>query len=166
MLVIDTHNMFQAEALANRAALLLGGRIVKVGLPQEIFRSPPRLLEEYARLENVFSGTSRVTGEGTTIIDIGQGLQIEAAFQKGGNISVHIRPEDIILSVRPIVSSARNTFEGRITEISDLDTLVKLKIYAGKYFTAQVTKRSFNEMQVNMDSKVFLAFKASAVKII
>lgn len=165
-LVIATHNMFQAETLANRAALLLEGRIAKVGTPQDIFALPPKFLADYARLENVFSGTSVVNEEGTSTIDVGLGLRIEAAFQKDGNISVHIRPEDIILSVQPIVSSARNTFVGRITEIFDLGSLVKLKIDAGKDFTAQITKRSFNEMQLNLNSTVFIAFKASAIQII
>jgi len=165
-LVIATHNMFQAETLANRAALLLEGRIAKVGTPQDILSLPPKLLANYARLENIFSGISRVNEGGTSTIDVGQGQRIEAAFQKDGNISVHIRPEDIILSIQPIVSSARNTFVGRITEIFDLGSSVKLKINAGKDFTAQITKRSFNEMGLNLNSKVFIAFKASAIQTI
>jgi len=165
-MVIATHNIFQAETLANRAALLLEGRIVKVGTPQDIFTQPSKLLADYARLENVFTGVAIITKEGTSMIDIGEGVQIEAALQKLGNVSVHVRPEDIILSAQPLVSSARNTFEGRITEISDLGSIVKLRVKAGKDFTVQVTKRSFNEMQPNLGSKVFLAFKASAVQVI
>ncbi len=165
-MVIATHNMFQAETLAKRAALMLEGKIVKVGAPQEIFTLPSKLLASYARLENVFSGFSKVTCEGTSLVDIGGGLRIEAAFEKTGNVTVFVRPEDIILSSNPIVSSARNSFEGRIVQISDLGPLVKLKVRAGKDFIVQITKRSFNEMQLNVDSKVFIAFKASSVNII
>jgi len=165
-MVIATHNMFQAEALANRAALLIEGRIVKVGSPQEIFALPSKLLASYAKLENVFSGISKSTGEGTSIVDVGDGLQIEAAFDITGNTTVFVRPEDIILSTNPIVSSARNVFEGQIAEISDLGAIVKLRVKAGRDFTVQITKRSFNDMQLNIDSKVFLAFKASSVQMV
>jgi len=165
-MVIATHNVFQTETLAKRAALLLEGKIVKVGAPQEIFTLPSKLLASYARLENVFSGVSKVTGEGTSLVDVGDGVQIETAFEKTGNTTVFVRPEDIILSLNPIVSSARNSFEGRIVEIFDLGAIVKLRVKAGRDFTVQITKRSFNDMQLNIDSKVFLAFKASSVQTV
>jgi len=165
-IVIATHNMFQAETLARRAALLLSGEIMKVGAPREIFTLPSKLLESYARLENVFSGVSKVTGEGTSLIDVGEGVQIEAAFENIGNVTLFVRPEDIILSSNPIVSSARNSFEGRIVEVSDMGAIVRLKVKAGRDFTVQITKRSFNNMRLNVDSKVFLAFKASSVQTV
>jgi len=165
-MVIATHNVFQTETLAKRAALLLEGKIVKVGAPQEIFALPSKLLASYARLENVFSGVSKVTGEGNSLVDVGDGVQIETAFEKTGNVTVFVRPEDIILSLNPIVSSARNSFEGRIVEISDLGTIARLRVKAGRDFTVQITKRSFNDMQLNIDSKVFLAFKASSVQTV
>ncbi len=165
-LIMATHNMFQAETLADRAALLLEGRIEKIGTIKEIFMLPSTTLTKFARLENVFAGTSRITEEGTSIIDIGEGLQIEAASQRSGNVSVYVRPEDIILSAQALISSARNTIEGRIIEISDQGSIVKLTVKAGKNFIVQITKRSFNEMQLNLDSRIFLAFKASAVKLI
>ena len=165
-IVIATHNMFQAETLASRAALLLEGKIEKIGTIQDIFTLPSKTLTKFARLENVFTGVSEISTEGTSIIDVGGGVRIETALRKPGNVSVYVRPEDIILSVQPIVSSARNTFEGRITDISDLGSIVKLKVKAGKDFTAQITKRSFNEMRLNLDSRVFLVFKASSVQTV
>lgn len=165
-IIMTTHNMFQAENLAHRVAVLNDGRIEGIGTSQEIFSRPSTFIRDFARLENVFHGISRVSVNGTSIIDVGDDLQIEAAFKKTGEIIVHVPPEDIILSTQPIVSSARNAFEGRIVQISDLGSIVKLKIKAeaGKDFTVQITKKSFNEMQLSIDSKVFLVFKASSVR--
>ncbi len=111
----------------------------------------------------MFSGTSQILKEGTSLIDVGNGLEIETALRKSGNVTVFVRPEDIIISKKPISSSARNVFKGKIVEISDLGRVVKLKIDAGKQFIVQITKRSFNEMQLNIHSQIFLAFKASSV---
>lgn len=165
-IIMATHNLFQAETITKRAALVLGGKIVQVGTAQEIFRVPSKHLASFARLENVFSGTSKILKEGTSLIDVGNGLEIETSLKKSGNATVFVRPEDIILSKKPISSSARNVFKGKIVEISDLESVVKLKIDAGKQFIVQITKRSFNEMQLNVRSEVFLTFKASSVHTI
>jgi len=163
-MIMATHNMLQAENLAQRVAAFNEGRIERIGTFHEIFEAPSKFVLDFARLENVFSGFSRVTGEGTSLVDVGDGVQIETAFKKTGNTTVFVRPEDIILSLNPIVSSARNSFEGRIVEVSDLGAIVRLKVKAGRDFTVQITKRSFNDLQLNIDSKVFLAFKASSVQ--
>jgi tungstate transport system ATP-binding protein len=165
-IVMATHNLFQAETITKRAALILGGKIVQVGTAQEIFRIPSKHLASFARLENVFSGTSRILEEGTSLIDVGNGVEIETALKKSGNVTVFVRSEDIIISKKPISSSARNVFKGKIVEISDLESVAKLKIDAGKQFIVQITKRSFNDMQLNIHSQVFLAFKASSVHTI
>jgi len=162
-IIMATHNMFQAETLANRAVLLLEGRIEKIGRIQEIFTLSSKTLTKFARLENVFSGVSKISEEGTSIIDIGGGVQIEAAIEKSGNVTVFVKPEDIILSKDLIVSSARNMFKGRIVSVSDLGSIVKLQVDMGKRFIVQITKRSFNEMQLNVGSEVYMAFKASSV---
>jgi len=165
-IVIATHNMFQAETLTNRVALLLRGKITQIGTAQEIFRFPSESLERFARLENVFSGNSRILQEGTSVIEVDNGIQIEAALRKSGKVTVFVRPEDIILSKKQITSSARNVFKGKIVEVSDFGPVVKLKINMGKEFVVQITKRSFVEMQLNVGSTVFLTFKASSVHLI
>lgn len=164
--VMTTHNMFQAEALTHRVALLLGGRIAEVGPAHEVFGAPSRHLQGFARLENVFSGTSTVTEGGTSLIDVGNGSQIEAAFQKQGMVTVYVRPEDILLSMMPIESSARNVFRGTVVNLSDLGSLVRLRIDVGREFAVQITKRSLIEMRLRPGSEVFLTFKASSVHII
>jgi len=151
--------MFQAENLAHRVVVLNEGKIELIGTFQDIFWKPPKSVKNFARLENVFSGISRISAEGTSIIDVGDGLQIETAFKKTGYVTIHVPPEDIILSTHPLVSSARNTFDGKIVQISNGGHLVKLKVRTGKDFIVQITKRPFNEMQLNIYSRVFLAFK-------
>ena len=165
-IVMATHNMFQAETLTNRVALLLGGRVAQIGTPKEILRGPSTNLASFARLENVFSGKSKIVQEGTSVIVVDDGLKIEAALKKSGRITVFVRPEDIIVSKKTVSSSARNVFKGKIVEVSDFGSVVKLRVDAGKEFAVQITKRSFVEMQLNVGSTVFLTFKASSVHLI
>jgi len=165
-IVMATHNMFQAKNLPQRIALITNGKISEVGTPTEIFGTLSKTLISFAALENTFNGSAKVTEDGTTVVDIGNGVQIEATVQRHGKISVFVSPEDIILSERRFTSSARNVFKGKIVEISDLGSVVKLKVDVGKLFTVQITKRSFNEIRLNLNTEVFLAFKASSVQIV
>jgi molybdopterin-binding protein len=165
-LIMTTHNMAQAQNLANQIAFLFDGKIEKIGPAKEIFQAQSRYLADFARIENIFTGVSRVTRDGISVVEIGDGVQIEAAFQRSGKLTVYVRSEDIILSRSPVRSSARNVFKGRIVEMVDLGAVMKLKVKAGKEFVVQVTNRSFTEMKLNMGSEVFLVFKASAVQTV
>ena len=165
-IVIATHNMFQAKTLPTRIALINDGRITEVGAPAEVFGKLSKNLASFAAVGNTFKGTASVTPEGSTIVDVGSGVQIEVTGQRQGEVSVFVNPQDIILSKSTLESSARNVFMGRIIEISDLGALVKLKVDVGKAFTVQITKRSFNEMGLNLNAEVYIVFKASSVQVV
>jgi len=165
-IVMATHNMFQAKTLPQRIALINDGKITEIGAPAEIFGKLSKNLAIFAAVENTFTGTSKATDAGTTIVDIGNGVQIEATAQRQGATSIFVNPQDIILSKRAVASSARNVFKGKIIEIFDLGTLVKLKVDIGKPFMVQITKRSFNDMALNLNAEVFIAFKASSVQVV
>jgi tungstate transport system ATP-binding protein len=165
-IVMATHNMFQAKNLPHRIALITDGKISTVGTTSEIFGRLSNALASFAASENIFAGTGKATANGTTSVDVGNDVQIEATAQGSGKVSVFISPEDIILSKDRFASSARNIFKGRIVEISDLGSVVRLKVDVGRTFTVQITKRSFADMGLNLNMEVFLAFKASSVQII
>ena len=165
-IVIATHNMFQARTLPTRIALINDGRITEVGSPAEIFGKLSKNLASFAAVGNTFRGKARVTSEGTTMVDVGDGMEIEVTGQLQGEVSLFVNPQDILLSKNALKSSARNVFGGRIVEISDLGTLVKLKVDVGKVFAVQITKRSFNEMGLNLNAEAYIAFKASSVQFL
>ena len=165
-IVMATHNMFQAKSLPNRIALMNYGKINEVGTPNEIFGKLSKNLVSFTALENTFAGEAKVTGNGTTLIDIGNDVEVAATSKCQGKVSIFISPEDIILSKTHFVSSARNVFKGKIVEISDIGSVVRLKVDVGKPFTIQITKRSFNEMKLNLNSEVYITFKASSVQVL
>ncbi len=165
-IVLATHNMFQAEAISENIALLLEGTVRQVGTKQEIFGKANKYLASFSRLENVFSGISEISNDDTSIITVNKNLKIEASFIRSGDITVYVQPEDIIVSTKSLSSSARNVFKGRIAGIVDLGSIVKLNVDAGKKFVVQITKKSLKEMNLKVNSKVFLTFKASSVRLI
>jgi len=164
-IVLATHNMFQAESISKKVALIIEGTVKQIGTNHEIFGKSNKYLTSFTRLENVFSGTSK-NSKGTSIVAVNQQLSIETAFNRPGKVTVHVRPEDILVSTKPIISSARNVFKGKIVGITDLGSLIKLTVDAGKKFSVQITKKSLTEMKLNVGSEVFLTFKASSVRLV
>lgn len=165
-IIMATHNVFQARAMPNRIALMEMGRIREVGTPHEIFSSLSETLIGFAALDNTLIGEAKTHDNGVTIVDLGNNVKIITTARAEGKVSVFISPEDIILSKTRFESSARNLFKGRVTEISDMGPVVKLKVDVGKPFTVQITKRSFEEMKLNLNSEVYIAFKASSVHVL
>lgn len=165
-MVMATHNMFQAKSLPSRIALMNDGKIGDIGAPAEIFGKFSKTLASFAALENVFSGIAKTAEDGTTLVDIGNNIKLITTVQGSGEVSVFISPEDIILSRDLPVSSARNAFKGRVASVSDLGSVLKLQVDTGKQFTVQITKHSFDTMNLNVGSMVHIAFKASSVYMV
>lgn len=164
--IMASHNMQQVQFLASEGAILHEGKLIERGKISELFGSPSAFLSSFALIGNVFTGVSDVSVDGLATIDVGATWRIEATTNKRGKVTVFIRPEDIILSKGHIESSARNVLRGRVVDILEDGQKVRLKVSAEKEFLVTMTRRSFDEMKLEVGASVFLAFKASSVNVI
>jgi len=80
-------------------------------------------------------------------------------------VHASVRPEDIVLSRQPLLSSARNAFRGQIVDISDRGTIVYITVRIPPDFICMITRRSLEEMELKEGMMVHIAFKASAVHV-
>ncbi len=165
-IIMASHNMAQAKQLANKIAALQNGTLVKLSSTNEVFDEPSSVLENIGRLQNVFSGQAKSIENGITLVDIGNSVTLETADAKEGHITVFIKPEDLIVSKTKLESSARNVLRGTIVEVTDSNRLIRMKVNTGREFTTMITKKSFEEMKLNLRSEVYLTFKAQSVHVI
>ncbi|MHA1834327.1 MAG: tungstate ABC transporter ATP-binding protein WtpC [Candidatus Baldrarchaeia archaeon] len=161
-----THDQMEAYSLADKIAVINKGVILEIGSPEKIFTSPRNaFVAEFVGFENIFKGKARREGD-ITVVDIG-GVEIVASEPAEGEVIAAIRPEEIVLSLKPVDTSARNVIKGRITEIVPETYIVKLRVDVdGVQFTVYVTRKSFLEMKIDVGCKVSLIFKASSVRIL
>jgi molybdopterin-binding protein len=156
-IIISTHDYDQIRRLTYRTIHLDNGRITEDGAPKELI-SITRVTE------NVFSGDA--DGEdGVGMLKTGR-ITIRTTSTETGSMTVHVRPEDIILSKDWIETSARNQFRGSIVRIEDRGNIVKLQVDVGEVFTVQITRKSYDEMNLKIGTMVYLSFKASSVLIL
>lgn len=83
-----------------------------------------------------------------------------------GPAAVSIDPRDILLSFKPIDSSALNCLKGRIASATVMGLDVDVLIEAGCRLHAFITPKSFARMNLKPGDEVYATFKASAVKVL
>ena len=145
--IFTTHDLSQAYRLADEVISLLDGKIIKQ-VPENLLRG--EIIEEE-------DGLKRFKTMGN--------IKFAIVSEKIGPAYISIDPRDIILSYEPFQSSARNSFLGKTTKIIEQNHLVKLEIDIGISLVVIITRESFFKMNFNLGSKVYLTFKASAVKL-
>jgi len=169
-----THDFEEAVALGDRIAILREdstddskreGRIVQVGTPEEIFQRPANeFVAHFVGVRNVFQGQVHAVEDGHKRTFI-EGIEIAAVTDLEGQVHVSVRPEEIILSREPLLSSARNVFRGRIVSILNRGAIVYVTVRVPPAFTCMITRRSLEEMELREGMWVYIAFKASAVHV-
>jgi tungstate transport system ATP-binding protein len=169
--VIVTHHRGEAQALADRVAVLIGGCLRQVDETARVFYAP--VSEEVARFVGVETiVTGRVLGreDGVTRVDVaGRVLQTAAPAEIGAGVRLALRPEDVTLA-RPRgrlpVTSARNVLEGTIARVTVTDMGVRVLIDCGFLLVAAATSRSLDELGLAQGHAVLAVFKASALHVI
>ena len=167
-IIMATHDLSQGHRLAGRIGVMVNGEILQVGRADEIFSSPARLeVAEFVGMENIIAGVVASTdGEMVTIDVGGKVIQAISDYPVGEDVYAFIRPEDITLAPSKTVSSARNSFPGKITRVVLTGSLAHVDIDCGFPVTALVTTRSAEELNLASGAPVYASFKATSVHVI
>lgn len=159
-----THSREEAMILGDKIAVMNQGRIIQAGPPDEVFRKPQsRFVAEFVGVENIFKGTVR-KHDGVAFFTC-DGVSIQSSSALEGEVQASIRPEDIIISLEEMKSSARNCLSGRVREIIDTGALMRVSVDCGIPFTVSITRESCVDMGLSIDKEVFLVFKAQNVNL-
>jgi len=161
-----THSFGEAFALGDRIAVMCGGRIIQVGAPDDVFRRPnSEFIADFVGVENLFRGKSVVHDDISLVHVDGDGIRMVSSTVKSGDVSVSIRPEDILISKKEIETSARNSFCGEIAEVKNMGAIVRVVVDVGLPFVVALTKQSYEDMELLCGVRVWIVFKASAVHL-
>lgn len=144
-IIFSTHDLEMAYRISDEVISLFDGRIVA---------SP---------VENILHGEIIKFNE-VSIFDTGK-IKLEVISENCDAARLSINPEEILVSKDKILSSARNSFNGRIIQISEEGKFINLTVDIGDKLKVKITRKSFNEMGLNIDSEIYLTFKSSAIKM-
>jgi tungstate transport system ATP-binding protein len=169
--VLVTHDRAEAQALADRVAVLLGGRIRQLDHAARVFWAPSS--EEVARfvgVETLVDGHVESVDEGLATVAVGhRRLEVAASVAVGDRVRVAIRPEDVTLlrGGDPAgATSARNHLPGVVTAVTPSSPYVRVIVDCGFPLVAALTARSLGELGLLPGVPVTAVFKASAAHLI
>jgi molybdopterin-binding protein len=160
-----THDFEEAISLGNRIAVIGEGRLMQVGVPEQIFRHPnSEFVARFAMTRNIFLGRAEMKPNGDTTFQV-NGTEFIIAADVEGTHHASIRPEDILISAEPIHSSARNCFPGTITRVLDKGSTLYVTVSIPPELSCLVTRHSFQELELSEGKRVYITFKASSIHL-
>jgi tungstate transport system ATP-binding protein len=143
--VVATHQLDQAYRLSANVTRLDRGRL-----------APPAL-------DNLLEGEV-VQRNGEMVMVVGS-TSIEVTGAEPGFARAAVEPGVIVLSRKPLTSSARNCFSGKVTALQKLDRRVSVTVDIGIALVVHITGSSFRNLEITLGSEVYLTFKATAVTV-
>jgi len=142
-IVLSSHDQIRAHALAEQVVTLFEGRIAPTSLVNHFQGSvdPGHHLFRTGRID----------------------IDIPEDIREGQHAAVEAN--QIVLSPRPLKSSMRNHFDGRITSLHEQHGLVNVTVQAGETFQVLITRAALRELDCHLGDNVTVSFKSSAVKV-
>jgi tungstate transport system ATP-binding protein len=166
-MIMATHDMSQGQQLADRIGVLLDGRLAQTGNVINIFRLPQNEdVAHFVGMENIIEGVIVANNEGIATVNMGGNvIQAVSNYPVEKEVYACIRPEDITLALSSTQSSARNSFQAKVTRVTTMGPLSRVEINCGFRLVALVTKISAEELNLLEGREVYATFKATGVHI-
>jgi molybdopterin-binding protein len=169
--VFVTHDRSEALMFGDRLAVVMGGRIHQVDLPDRVFAAPAT--EDVARFvgaDTIIAGVVRARRDDLCVVGVGSGeMQVESDAQPGERLLVCLRPEDVVLArahSRVPPTSMRNALVGKVQRIAPLGSQVRVDVDAGVPLRALITKQALAELALGEGQEIWACFKATAAHVI
>lgn len=161
MTVLVTHDLLDAHALADRLAIIEGGRLVQTGTLTEVTARPRS--RYIADLVGVNLVRGNVVGDRLVTSD---GVEIAIRTSEPGPSVAIIRPRSITLTrERPTATSARNCWEGSVVDIERLGDRIRVGTEGALDLTAEITAASLDDLDLRPGDRVHASVKASEVEV-
>jgi len=160
-----THDFEEAIALGDRIAVMIGGRIVQIGTPDQVFRHPnSESVARFLMTRNIFEGEVQNDSGGRSVFCL-DGEKLDVVTPLTGKRHASIRPEDILISREPLDSRTENSLLGTITRISDRGSIAYVWANVPPEFTCLILHPSFEEMGLEEGERIYMGFNTSAVNV-
>jgi tungstate transport system ATP-binding protein len=169
--IASTHDQTEALRLADRIAVVNGGKIAQIGPVAEVMNRPAdEFVASFVGVETVLPGRVVRITDGVFTAAVAGGGEIAAVGQPaiGASVICCIRPEHVTLSPKSVLlnTSARNVFVGTIEKITPLGLFSRVRLDCGFDLVSYVTRQSLEELALAEGKEVTASFKATAVHVI
>ncbi|MBN1833170.1 MAG: ABC transporter ATP-binding protein [Deltaproteobacteria bacterium] len=163
-----THNLREAEEIADRIALISNGLIEQVATPVELFFNPANSsVAEFLGMPNIMEcNQSRSLSSGLVEIVMGD-LKIILPYDGRAIKKIAIPPDAVHIYDEHPVQPLLNSFIGTVEDIIQNNSVVILILLIGKIrLIAELPTSIFDSMSIERGGKVFGAIKIERLRYI
>jgi ABC-type Fe3+/spermidine/putrescine transport system ATPase subunit len=165
--VYVTHDLAEAEEMADRIAVIQEGQLQQLGKPEEVFFYPiNEVVSDFIGAPNILHcDRCQSLGQGVMEADCGT-MKIILPDDGSPVRRIALFPRDIYVSEAMPPGPAVNRFKGTLTAIKPLGDAVRLEIRVDEHkLLAEVPHHIFEDMDLKVGQEVFLILKLRRIKV-
>jgi len=166
--VFVTQDQGGALTLCDKLAVLMNGKIMQQGLPQDIFVRPvSREVADFVGVETILPGKVASRRDNLCAVETGgKTLMVVSDCGPGDSVFVCVRPEDVSVSLSADAGGRRNNFKSRVVSAAPWGLEYKVELDCGFTLRAAVTKQLVDGLGIKPGAEVYASFKATALHLI
>lgn len=162
-----THNLIEAEEMADRMAILNTGHVEQIGSPDEVFFYPQSpFVADFIGTPNILDcDYCNDLGHGLMEVVCG-GVPIILPHYDKPVRKLALMPRDVYVTTRTPPGPGINRFKGTVTGVTPFSSLMKLNIQVkGINLLAELPQDIFEEMDIKTGEEVHLILKLRSLKV-
>ncbi|MGH3137780.1 MAG: ABC transporter ATP-binding protein [Gaiellaceae bacterium] len=161
--LLVTHDFDDAATLAQRVGVLVDGRVLQIGTPDELVAVPADPFVASFAGANLLVGVARAAANGLTEVVLDDGGTVWTTDSGSGHVAVAVYPWEVSLSVETPDDSAQNHVRAPIASLAPLGNRVRVRIGP---LTAEVTAQSAERLGLREGKVVVASFKATGTRLL
>jgi len=161
--LLVTHDYADAAALATRVGVLVEGRLLQLGTPQELIAAPASPFVADFTGANLLIGTAQPLSGGLTAVTLDNGSRLISTEAGSGRVGVVIHPWDVTVARELPADSSLNHLRAPIRSLVPVGNRVRVQIGA---LTAEITEASAERMVLREGETAVASFKATGTRLV
>ena len=162
-----THNLVEAEEMADRICILSEGKVEQVGALKDVFFSPRNdVVSDFVGKPNILNcDACNPLGHGLMEASCG-GMSVILPYEGNDVKKISIFPRYVFLYPGKPPGPELNRFKGIVKSIQPFYSLVRLEVKVGEnLLLCEVRKERFEDMDIKIGQEVFLILKLTKLKV-
>jgi len=163
-----THNLFEAEEMADRIAVMVDGRICEIGTVSEIFfESKNREVLDFIGSPNILDVSSYKVLESGLFEAECSGMNIFVPYEGEKIKKIAVLPQDVYISPFQIPGPKLNRFIGEVIDITLHLAAVRIKLRVGEnVLISEVSRNIIHDFNLKIGDSVYLMLKLRWIRVI
>lgn len=166
--VLATQDQAGALTLCDTLAVMIGGRLLQRGEPQEVFSRPSsKEVADFVGVETMLPGKVVSNKDNLCAVEAGGAvLMAVSGCAPGDSVFFCLRPEDISVSLSADAGGRRNNFRAKVVSVEPWGLEYRVELDCGFPAQAAVTKQLVDGLALKPGAQVHASFKAVAAHLI